>query len=410
MGVTCQLGQQTNIALPNLQISSRLARLILAAMGIFLFCLSSQPVSAQVAQSEFANLPLLSSAVNSSTLLAQAPPTMIPTDITPSALGQKNELSYSPLRFKLFSMLPERLWFDVSNEVSQRVETNVFFTETDKKADYVFRELPNVSLGYNLFNHTSIYCNYFVIKDVFAVHNILTPPTTQSVALGFRHDIMLGSKTNIQLDFQSRELWQARNLRQADLLPNISVSRLLPHNVLLFGSALLQLRGNDYFTGANREIDPFFTLGAIYRRGNWSFSASTTYVNNFRRHATAIPPQSNQTIISDYEISRPINKKFPGFVYFVRAEPIWNWGAHGTPGLSGFDFRCFGGIRMAFSKPAFNSDINKLHDQILEEENSAKPSPQVPNPAPEAPNSSMLPGAPSYPEALTTLEPALPPS
>lgn len=380
MGVDCQLLTVVGRGwLRNVPVSKWFSLPLVILSALLINLAVAYPVLAQVAQgmagpfaqpNVITEHNLLSQVVNPQ--IAQAPPTVIPTDVTQSGLSTAKEMSYSPLKFKLFSMLPERLWFDSSTEVTQRVETNVFFVDHPKKADYVFRTLPNVTLGWNLFSHTAIYCNYFVIKDVFAVHEVLTPPTTQSVSLGFRQEIPIGNRTSLQLDFQSRELWQARHLHQADLIPTLTVSRVITPKFVVFGSALLQMRGREYFTGPNRELDPFFTVGAIYRHNSWTFIANNTYVNNFRNH-NAIPPISNQSMIADFEINRPISAKRPWVVAFFRAEPIWNWGAHGAPGLSGFDFRLFSGIRLGFSKPAFNADINKMQQQIMESEDTSTP-------------------------------------
>lgn len=302
--------------------------------------------------------------------------TFLPTDITPVADDQGRALINPDVQFRLFQKLPRRMWFTSTTEVSQRLETNVFFTKQPYLADYVFRVMPNTSLGYNIFEHTSVYCNHFVIKDVFAKNYILTQPTTQSLSLGFRHDLPLGSKSNLQADFQARELWQAKHLRQADMLPSITLTRVLTPRVVLFASALLQIRSQSFLRGPVREIDPFYTLGFLYRRGQWSFVVTDTLVNNFRRH-NAIPPISNSLNIATIELSRPVSKKMPALQAFVRAEPIWNWGAHGSPGLSGFDFRLFGGIRLAFNKPAYMASVNKLREQLKEMVESEK-EPQTP--------------------------------
>lgn len=305
----------------------------------------------------------------SATQLAQIPPTTLPTDITPQAGSQEEKTIMAPdLRYKIFTKLPERMFFDFTGEFSQRLETNVFFTENKPRQDYVFRALPNVTLGYQFLKHTGIYCNYFVIKDNFADHTILSQPTTQSLALGFRRDFPIGRRSNLQLDFQSRELWQVKRLHQADLIPSLNFTHIVNPKMILFASTLLQMRGREYFCGPNREIDPFYTIGCLLRRGQWNFIATHTYVTNFR-NKNAIPPISNQLMISDFELSRPVSKKVPGVMAFIRAEPVWNWGAHGAPGLSGFDFRLFGGIRIVFNKPALNESIDKLRDQLLESEN-----------------------------------------
>lgn len=317
-------------------------------------------------------------------MLAQAPsldsgrfapvnPTVLPTDINPQLFSSERSMVNRNLQFAILKRLPSRMWFNMVTEASQRLETNVFFTNSRPRQDYVFRILPNVSLGYNIFSKTAVYCNWFLIKDVFAAHWQLSKPVTQSLSLGFRQDIPIFKRTNIQFDFQARELWQAPHLQQADLLPAINLTQIVRPNLVLFGSSLLQLRSHYYFQGAKREIDPFWSWGFLYRRGMWNFTATSTYVANFRNQ-NAIPPINNQSMICDFELSRPVSKKVPSVVTFIRAEPVWNWGAPGNPaGLSGFDFRLFSGIRVAMNKPAYNSTVEFLRKQILEQEESVPP-------------------------------------
>ncbi len=290
-------------------------------------------------------------------------PTVIPTDVTPIPIGQERELIRPGYRFYLMQKLPRKMWFNATVETSQRLETNVFFTNNNPRPDYVFRVLPNISLGYNFLPHTSFYWNYFVIKDVFADNGILSYPTTQSLAGGLRHEIPINNRTNLQLDVQARELWQAAGLRQSDIIPSITATRVFTPRCIGFANIQMQMRGAYPFNGPSREIDPFYTLGVLYRWKQWTFSATDTFVTNYRG-SNAIPPQGNVAMIADFEVNRPIHKKLPGVVAFVRAEPIWNWSSHAFPGLSGFDFRLFSGIRMSVSKPSYSADFNKLREQI----------------------------------------------
>lgn len=294
-------------------------------------------------------------------------PSILPTDITPTVFGDEKGFMSRDMRFKLLKKLPTNLWFNSSVEVSQRLETNPLATARRAEPDYVFRVLPNVSLGYNVLKRTGIYCNYFVIKDVFARHHLFSRPTFQSLSLGVRQDIPLGSRTNAQLDFQARELWQVSHLRQADLLPSFTVTHAVTPNFVLFGNTILQMRSGDYFQGATRELDPFYSAGFLWRRGAWTFLASHTYVTNFR-YNDAIPRQSNQTMISDYEISRPVLSKIPNVVAFIRAEPVWNFDSHRTPGLSGMDFRLFAGFRATGVKRAYGNELENLREQIKDME------------------------------------------
>ncbi len=275
------------------------------------------------------------------------------------------------------------MWINGSVEVSQRGETNVFFTNSNRKADYVFRALPNLSVGYRILPRTSIYTNYFVLKDVFADNGRLSYPTTQSLAWGLRHDIPIRSRSTLQFDLQARELWQASNFRQFDFLPGVTLTHVLNPSTIVFGNIQLQLRGKNYFQAPTREIDPFYTLGILHKRGAYTFSFVDTFVCNFR-NGNAIPSQGNLAMISQIEASREVSKKLPGLVTFVRAEPIFNWNSRGVPGISGFDFRIFGGLRYSFNKSATSVAMEQLRKQL--QKSAVPPPPEQPEKEPESQN------------------------
>jgi len=302
--------------------------------------------------------------------LAQAapPPQFIPTDVTPFTTAPERS-NFSPgYKFRLFQTLPERLWFNFTTEVSQRLDTNVLFTYSHPKANYAFRVLPNLTVGYNIAKNTSLYCNYFVIKDVFARdYNNINFPTTQSLSMGIRHVKQFNEKTTLQYDFQARELWQNTNLHQFDFLPGATLTHVINQNHIVYASTILQLRGGDYFVAPTREIDPFYTLGYIYRHKKWTFIATDTLVTNFRHPPfnDAVPNQSNVSMITDLEINHPVSKKFNGLLVFVRAEPVWNWDSNKVAGLSGFDFRLFSGLRLALNKPSYYGAVEDLRKKVM---------------------------------------------
>ena len=185
-------------------------------------------------------------------------PGVLPTDATKPPIDQDRELVDPGWRLRLRQKLPARLWFNSVTEVSNRLDTNVFLQYKEPQPDYVFRVQPNLTVGYNIFEKTSVYTNYFVIKDSYAVHKRpLSFPTTQSISMGIRHQLYSGKKFNVQVDCQAREIFQNRGLRQADLLPSISTTYFISPRSVLFGSALLQMRSGQLFQGATRELDPF---------------------------------------------------------------------------------------------------------------------------------------------------------
>src|SRR5579883_1280935 len=202
--------------------------------------------------------------------LAQAPPppdntrinpSVLPTDATPLIFtGERGYLSRE-MKMDLLKRLPARLWFNTSTEISQRFESNPRFTATDEKGDYVFRTLPNITLGYDVYKKTSIYANYFLIKDVFARFGGFDQPTTQSLGMGVRRPFNISKKLSAQLDFQARELWQASHLHQFDFLPSAGLTYVVTPRVVLFASSVLQMRGREYFVAPTREIDPFYSAG-----------------------------------------------------------------------------------------------------------------------------------------------------
>lgn len=314
--------------------------------------------------------------------LAQSPPQspavgpqFLPTDITPYTTQDTEPSQFGTgQKFRIFQKLPERLWINSTTEVSQRLDTNVLFTYSHAKTDYAFRVLPNITVGYNIFKNVSVYSNYFVIKDQFARNYFnIGFPTIQSLSWGLRHTKQFG-KTQLQSDFQARELWQASHLHQFDFLPGVTLSHQATQNNVLFLSGLLQLRGGNYFIAPNREIDPFYTAGWFFKHGSWNFSASNTFVTNYRHPPfhKSVPLQGNYSMISDVEISRPVLRKYPAFQAFMRAEPVWNWHSNKAPGLSGFDFRFYGGLRLALNKPAFDQGIEKLRQDLLDSEGGPK--------------------------------------
>jgi hypothetical protein len=333
------------------------------------------------------------------------PTTALPTDVVPLPESRGQNPVSNRFQFKLNYKLPTRFYFLSVTEISLRDETNVFQTASrahmlraasggdpfglltaDQQAsvlksasiasrnDGVFRVLPNVTAGWALTPKTRVFANYFVLRDQL-FHNVSVNTLIESIGGGIQHDFQMGRNGNLQATFQARELYQNHVHDVFDYLPGITYTRsITPHSVV-FASALLQLRGKQFIVAPNREIDPFYSLGAVYQRGAWQFSHATTFLQNFRQPfaGNALIPINNYSFVLDFEVARRVHKKLPGLQAFVRAEPIFNMHSNATPGLSGVDFRIFGGLRLTLSKPSILPAVKNIHDQFDEHEVNPPP-------------------------------------
>ena len=122
-------------------------------------------------------------------------------------------------------------------------------------------------------------------------------------------------------------------------------------------------------------------------------------------------------MIPQFEVNRQVSKKVPGLVTFVRAEPVFNWQGRSVPGISGFDFRIFGGLRYSFNKAATNTAMDTLRKQLKESDLPPAVTPPGAAPAPvTAPSTSAQPGpsdvatSPVLPDAITAAPQAASPA
>ena len=341
-----------------------------------------------------------------STTIGPGNTTILPTDVVPLADRDAYKTPIGELlQLKIMQRLPARLYFSTSIEVTGRNETNPFqfplkrrlmadlprpaiwrlLSATQQASLYdiigqvarnnmVFRALPNVSGGWTLGPHTRLFTNYFMIRDQLN-HSMRLNTVIHSYAVGLQHDIPIGAKGSMQLEFQGRELWQLHQQSVFDFLPGITLSYIATPRTVLFVNALIQARGKAPFQAPTKEIDPFFTWGGLYQKNGWTFSASTTFVQNFREpfHSNATIPKNSYVFISDFEIARRILKQYPGLQAFCRAEPIWNFHASNIPSLSGMDFRMFFGMRFAMAKPALTQTLQQIREQLKQEGEEGNP-------------------------------------
>jgi hypothetical protein len=345
------------------------------------------------------------------------PTTILPTDVVPLPAAEQRMTVGENLQLRVLQRLPARSYFNLSCETSFRDETNPFQFPTRRQFikrfmspppvfrelpllqqisqlhtlsqsninNVVFRVLPNVTGGWTITPKTRFFGNYFMIRDSL-MHSVALNTTIQSVAYGIQQDIPVTRRGNLQMEFQVRSLFQQSQSPVYDFLPALTFSYILTPRTVIFANTLLQLRGNGYYQSPTREMDPFYTFGALYQKGAYSFSANATLVTNYRQlfGRNAAIRQDNYSWILDFEIAKRLFKQMPGLQAFFRAEPIYNFKSQDTPGLAGMDFRAFWGLRMAMGKPPLTAALNQIREQLEEQEGVPPPPEQAPGEKPSA--------------------------
>jgi hypothetical protein len=220
------------------------------------------------------------------------------------------------------------------------------------------------------------------------MHSTILNTTIQSVGGGVLHDQPIG-KGNWQTNLQFRELFQTKEVPVFDYLPSMTLSYPMGRTTIAYLNALLQLRGRYPFAAPTREIDPFYTAGILTQKGRWLGSMAVTFLQNFREPfaGNALIPVNNYSFVTDFELDRQLFRKYSGLQAFIRAEPIWNFHSHNTPGLSGFDFRLFYGLRLTMGKAPLNGPLQEIRRQLEDQEATPpRPVPDI-NPSQGGPTS-----------------------
>ncbi len=335
--------------------------------------------------------------------LAQS--TILKTDSAPIVSNTDKQLFGQNFQFRLWQKLPARLYFNGYVESTMRIETNPYqtpnkyeylrhdypspavyakMTPLQKAAankglasvnsfDNVNRVFPNFTVGWALTPNTRLYSSAFMIRDTL-IKNYSLDTNIFSAGGGIQNTKYINKKGYIQTGFFMRELWETNIHPVFDYIPSVSYYHNFTPALLTYVSVLTQFRGKQFMNSVNREIDPFYTFGSIYRRGRWMFINTCTFVQNFRNQfgVNALLPTNNYSFICDFEIDRQIFKAVPGLLAFFRAEPVYNMHSNDVVGLSGMDFRLYYGFRFSFAKPALNGVLQQLRQQLEEEEEEDK--------------------------------------
>lgn len=278
-------------------------------------------------------------------------PTTTEVDLAPVRLPERGSAygNYQTLRTSVLYKLPAKMFFDANCENSLRLETNIFNTLRDNKADMIYRVNPNVTLGYAINRKTRVSANYFFLRDQYTRNDQVMSRNYQSVGFRADRDFVINPKTSATASIFARELFVPGYRQVSDVIPSVSVVRRVGQRGAIYTNILGQVRWRDVF-GRYQEFDQFYSLGGIYRTPKWTFLMDTTCINNFGKRAVRLGP-NNTVIVMTLEAGRRVHPMVPVTV-FCRAEPIFNIGANQAPGFAGVNFRIFGGIRAEISKPA----------------------------------------------------------
>lgn len=326
--------------------------------------------------------------------------TILPTDTEPlpgKSTASPDRTFTNALQMRLWQKLPAHVFFNTSVETSMRIETNPFqypkkrvflrnnlppgtdflslspedqFTITSDLSqigalDNIHRITPNGTAGWSFNPNTQVFVNAFFLRDSL-IHNYPLNSNTGALGVGAQHNINITDKVSLQPQYIVRELWQSQQVPVLDHLPGLTVQYNPTSNLNLYANALLQVRFAHFIASYMRELDPFYTWGGTYQRGSWTFSGSSTFLQNFRTpFSKALTPINNYSFVCDFEIDRPVYSKLPGLIFFVRAEPVYNFHSHATPGLAGMDFRFYYGFRVTAAKPALSDTMELIRQRYI---------------------------------------------
>lgn len=217
----------------------------------------------------------------------------------------------------------------------------------------VYRVLPNLTVGYALTRKTRVSSNFFFFRDQYASRDTQLSRNIYSVGVRADHDFTINDKTTMTAGLFCRELFF--NLQNAstpplsDIIPSAVVVRRVGQHGAVYGSVMGQVRFQKMLDRF-QEFDQFYSVGYVLRKSPWLFTTDCTFLTNFG-NSNLRGGNNNQVFVLTGEIARQLHRNIP-LSAFVRAEPIFNMGANSSPGLAGFNFRLYGGLRAEVSKPA----------------------------------------------------------
>lgn len=283
---------------------------------------------------------------------------------------------------KIYETLPDRLFINLSAEPSYRLETNPYQvpqnTEPFNKATDVFRIQTTASVGYALTRKTRISANYFMLADRY---DDFTPyhldSTVQSVGANVEQDLLQGKRWVLRGAVQGRQLFLPDQRVNGDLMPSLTYIQSIGKNGYLYANAAGVFGRRGFFLGTGTKSTTWMgSIGTGYQvpydqpkklmkliEGT-SFSLSSTYSYTDIFNPRPYVSGHQQNIILTGEIAKQLNRHVP-VQAFVRAEPVFNFGQERqTIGISGFNFRLFGGLRASLRKsPLFRRDLNPQPNQ-----------------------------------------------
>lgn len=277
---------------------------------------------------------------------------------------------------KLYETLPARLYFNLSSEPSYRMETNPYQAPRNARqfidTTQAFRIQNTATLGYALARKTRISAQYFHLTDEFDdFTRFKLDSTVQSVGVTLEQDLWQNRHWSVRSSLAARQLFAPNRQASGDIIPSLTAIRGIGNHGYGYANAALDInRGNFAIGNSVDRLIHMYTLGLGYQipfdtARTWqkplkgtSVSLSSTYSFTKAIHPARYTSDHYQNIIVTGEVARQVSRHMP-VQLFIRAEPVFNFGQEiASIGISGFNFRLFGGLRASLNKaPVFTSDL-----------------------------------------------------
>ncbi|MBY0405612.1 MAG: hypothetical protein K2X66_17045 [Cyanobacteria bacterium] len=277
---------------------------------------------------------------------------------------------YSPTTLKILDALPNQFYLYGSSEVSGRMETNPYqapphFREPFVENTGAFRLQNNLTMGYALTPKDKVQISFFHLMNKYDnFTRFRLDGSSSSFAPSYQRTLLEKDGWQLTGNIQARQTITNTNATSGSILPSITLVKGFRKAGYAYLNTALDLGRNHFAIGGIDTITPSATLGYGWQMpydsqnvwlkplGGLNITASGTY--SFSTVSTAeFPSPSNfQSYFLTAEVAMPVYQNAPVSL-FCRSEAIFNTGHDRNAfGVSGVNYRLFGGLRVSANKNA----------------------------------------------------------